>query len=477
MLNKLRKFFASWIFCLLCLLPLVTVEAAAENLRVGVTKDNIRLVINVDKPYSYTEQTLGNRLLINLPTKVQRTERILIRDASVRRAYLEASGTGSRLVIVFAKNVPTHKIFLLKNPQRLVVDFPKSGKTAGKTSSPKPVAASNRIVVGPGLVYTKNKVNMGAGNVNTSVLELAPNSSYKLEFVPGYGKTIQKGILSKITERSGAVAAVNASYFDSDIWVIGNLKINQKFLGMEKTPRTGLVLDAQGGTKIIPDLSYTGMIITGSGRRAAITGLNRMRLADEIIYFNDGYDTDTGTNQYGTEVRVRNGMVVEISTKGRMALNSATYVLSGNGAGANFLNTLQVGDKVELRHDLGNAVANEARSVGSAGPLLVNNGRVQVEAAKEEIASDIAWGRSPRTGVGIRADGTVLLVVADGRSRYSVGMSLTELAQYFVRLKAVTAMNFDGGGSSEMVVNDRIMNNPSDGQERPVRVALGVFRK
>ena len=160
-----------------------------------------------------------------------------------------------------------------------------------------------------------------------------------------------------------------------------------------------------------------------------------------------------------------------------MASNAATYVLSGNGTGADFLNTLQVGDKVEVHHDLGDSIANAAPSVGSAGPLLVNNGRVQVESVSEQIASDIAYGRAPRTGVGIRADGTVLLVVADGRSRYSVGMSLTELARYFVQQKAVTAMNFDGGGSSEMLVKGRIMNNPSDGRERPVRVALGVFRK
>jgi len=79
--------------------------------------------------------------------------------------------------------------------------------------------------------------------------------------------------------------------------------------------------------------------------------------------------------------------------------------------------------------------------------------------------------------VGVRADGTILIVVADGRSDTSVGMSLNELASYFVRLKADRAMNFDGGGSSEMVVNGSIMNEPSDGSERPIRVALGVFQK
>ncbi len=451
------------------LLPLSLGEAAkVENLRSGVTREYTRLVVSMDGAYSFKEEIVGNRLYITLPVKASRTERILVRDSLVRRAYLEPYEEGARLVVVMGKTIPAHKTFLLKNPHRLVVDFPK------KAVAEKATAVPSRINIGKGLVYSKNHVNMGAGNVIAHVLELSPGSAYKLNLAPGYGKTIQKGVLSEIGKRSGAVAAVNASYFDSDIWVIGNLVINNKPLGIEKTPRTALVIDKEGKADILPFLSYSGRVVTSQGSMP-ITGLNRMRLTDDLIYYNDGYDTDTGTNQYGTEVRVRDGMVVEVITKGRMALNSASYVLSGNGTAAAYLNKLLVGDKVELQHDFGHPLANAATSLAGAGPLLVNGGKVEVTAQKEQIASDISWGRSPRTGVGLRSDGTVLLVVVDGRSRYSVGMTLNEFAQYFVRLKANKAMNFDGGGSSEMLVKNSIMNNPSDGRERPIRVALGIF--
>ena len=132
---------------------------------------------------------------------------------------------------------------------------------------------------------------------------------------------------------------------------------------------------------------------------------------------------------------------------------------------------------MSLTQTLGNPEADQAASVGSAGPQLVRDGQVQVTSSAEEIAPDIAQGRAPRTGVGIKKDGTVLILVADGRSRSSAGMTLAEMARYFVQLGADRAMNFDGGGSSEMVVNGKIMNDPSDGSERPIRVALGVFRK
>ena len=56
-------------------------------------------------------------------------------------------------------------------------------------------------------------------------------------------------------------------------------------------------------------------------------------------------------------------------------------------------------------------------------------------------------------------------------------MTLAELAQYFLKLGAVSAVNYDGGGSSEMVINGKIVNKPSDGRERLVSIGLGLFIK
>ena len=85
-------------------------------------------------------------------------------------------------------------------------------------------------------------------------------------------------------------------------------------------------------------------------------------------------------------------------------------------------------------------------------------------------------GRNPRTGVGVTADGKILLVVVDGRQpKWSVGASLHEFARIFRRLGAIHAMNLDGGGSSTMVVNGEVMNRPSDGEERRISTAVLVL--
>ena len=71
----------------------------------------------------------------------------------------------------------------------------------------------------------------------------------------------------------------------------------------------------------------------------------------------------------------------------------------------------------------------------------------------------------------------VLLAVVDGRQQASIGATLTEFAELFVKYGAKEAVNFDGGGSSELVIGGEIQNSPSDGSERAVGSALIVVNK
>lgn len=111
-------------------------------------------------------------------------------------------------------------------------------------------------------------------------------------------------------------------------------------------------------------------------------------------------------------------------------------------------------------------------------PDLVEGGSIVVENCS--YAHDFC-SRHPRSGIGITGDGRILLVTVDGRAKSSVGMTLVGFARLFRYLGAESAMNLDGGGSTTMVVRNRIVNVPSGGYERPVGSALlvlpGVDRK
>lgn len=97
------------------------------------------------------------------------------------------------------------------------------------------------------------------------------------------------------------------------------------------------------------------------------------------------------------------------------------------------------------------------------GPALVENGAVVVD-ANAEVGQ--AMASNPRTAIGIIDDLHYLFVVADGRTDESKGLLLYELAQLMKSYGCKTAYNLDGGGSSTMYFNGRVINNPTtDGHD------------
>lgn len=92
------------------------------------------------------------------------------------------------------------------------------------------------------------------------------------------------------------------------------------------------------------------------------------------------------------------------------------------------------------------------------GPRLIENGAVTVD-ENSEVAR--AMASNPRTAIGIIDNLHYLFVVSDGRTSDSDGLSLCELAWFMQSLGAQTAYNLDGGGSSTMVFNGNLINNPT----------------
>lgn len=108
----------------------------------------------------------------------------------------------------------------------------------------------------------------------------------------------------------------------------------------------------------------------------------------------------------------------------------------------------------------------------SFGPGIVDGGKVVDGIENIEVDTNFGnhsiQGEQPRTGIGVIGTNHLVFVVADGRSEgYSRGVTMTEFAQIFVDLGCTTAYNLDGGGSSAMVFNGKLVNNPlGKGQER-----------
>lgn len=103
-------------------------------------------------------------------------------------------------------------------------------------------------------------------------------------------------------------------------------------------------------------------------------------------------------------------------------------------------------------------VREGAWQVLTFGPALIKNGQVTVSSS-DEVGR--AMTSNPRTAIGQISEGHYLLVVSDGRTKESTGLSLRQLAELMQSLGAQIAYNLDGGGSSTMVFQGRVVNNPT----------------
>jgi len=114
-------------------------------------------------------------------------------------------------------------------------------------------------------------------------------------------------------------------------------------------------------------------------------------------------------------------------------------------------------------------------------PRIIKDGRIVAGDAPtvEGTISRNAEMRHPRTSIGFSRDSSTLyLLTVDGRSENSGGMTLIELATMMRKLGAWQAMNFDGGGSTTMVIDGGLVNKPSDTTgEREVGNVLAVIKK
>ena len=443
---------------------LTTQAAPITNIRNSVSPARVRFVLDSEKPIAYKVEQVGKKLVIKLPESSAKTKDILVGDNIVRSAQMTPTGRNSSQLAINAIKDCHFKVLQYENPHRLVIDVYRI----------ELIKQEKKLA--EGVTYTYIQDEMNGTQIQANLLSISPKAKYELRPFSAAGAYNGRGLLSKEAKRRRLKAAVNASYFDSDGWVIGVNKDKGKFMSIDSTPRSAYV-DTGRERTIVQDVVYNGVLRFKDGE-LAIKGLNRARIGEDVVLFNEYYGPSTKTNQWGREIKIRGNKVIEVSNKGNMKLEPDTVVLSAHGnANKYLLRSIAVGDEVELVQKLNNPIANAAPTVVGGGPLILENGKVHVRSREEYIPNDIARGSAPRTAVGLKKDGTVLVLVVDGRSNTSRGLTLQELATYFLRLGARDAVNLDGGGSSVMVINGDVVNKPSDGRERTVSMALGLFPK
>ncbi|WP_191556310.1 phosphodiester glycosidase family protein [Metabacillus idriensis] len=205
--------------------------------------------------------------------------------------------------------------------------------------------------------------------------------------------------------------------------------------------------------------------------------------SSELIQYSSHFGTNTPSGAGAEAVINSKGIVTEIRDVRGGKIPEGSTVLSGTAENAQWIQAhLEDGEKVKIKKKMfteeGSIPSREGIGIINGGPRLIRDKKIDIPSTAEgfhqpdnpEFFYQFGQRRHPRTAAGVKADGTILLVTIDGRKPgYSVGANFKESAQLLKSLGAVNALNLDGGGSTTMTVNQKLVSTPSDASgERPV---------
>ncbi len=295
---------------------------------------------------------------------------------------------------------------------------------------------------------------------------------------------------SSIATRHGAFAAINAGFFriDGSIFTgdsAGVLVVNNEFYSESYAGRVALMIDNNSArTRVSIEKSHINDFIELNGKTFDV-GRNRERKNDDLVLFSNNFNYTTLTNNNGIEFFIENSKIVKIvDQKGSNKIPRDGYILSASGKMREELMILMpIGTKIihfvkqsSTTNSSEGSLFRSAEDIVSGVPQLIKNGKIEITWEQEKSNKSFIETKHPRTAVAKLKDGKFLMVTVDGRSEESGGISLPDLAAFLLEIGAVDAMNLDGGGSTTMFLDGKIVNKPSDKEgERKVSDAILVF--
>ncbi|HEY9515756.1 MAG TPA: phosphodiester glycosidase family protein, partial [Gemmatimonadaceae bacterium] len=356
-----------------------------------------------------------------------------------------------------------------------------------------------------GVRHTEMRIPSGPWMVH--VVEVAPGAcGVDLHTAKGLDQVIGRERPSEMARRTAiaagrpVLAAVNADFFSfqppgvpegpevsAGRVVKGEGTHREAVTGYElrEQPAFGVGAD---GKPFFADAHLDGWLRIRGDSSAPLPRVNPPAANESVALYNSYRGARTPTDTGVVEVIVRIvraaamagdtavGVILRVDTTADgVDIPSDGVVLAERAhPGAALQLSLQAGDSVWWSLHFRGAPARVKELVGGF-PMLLRDG-VSVLGEIDAMIPGFSVTQHARTVVGLRADGTVLLVAVDGRSADSKGMSLVQLTAFMQALGATDALNLDGGGSTALVLDGRVANHPSDKEgERAVANALLVL--
>jgi Exopolysaccharide biosynthesis protein related to N-acetylglucosamine-1-phosphodiester alpha-N-acetylglucosaminidase len=373
------------------------------------------------------------------------------------------------------------------------------------------VSAQDFRTISDGVEYAEMTRGTKEEPVHAYLLRLDP-LKVRLDVVHAMDAAIGVEKTSSIAARHGAIAAINSGFFRLDESsfagdAAGVLMIDGQLLSESLNNRIAVgVINGKDKTEVeFGHLKSYAVLGFGADGEFVLSGINRERKHDEIILYTPEFNRTTLTVSGGTEIILSEcvadglskkcGKAEVFKGKGSSAIPAEGYVISiGKDALEKSKNILYFAEKqlsnskksetafrinfrIEPLEPAKQNFFSKAEDITNGVSRLVKNGKIEITWQEEKAVRSFAENRHPRTAIAKLKDGKLLLTAVDGRQPgFSVGMTLLELAEFLLEIGAEDAINLDGGGSTTMYLEGKVVNRPSDKEgERRVGDAILVF--
>ena len=309
--------------------------------------------------------------------------------------------------------------------------------------------------------------------VRINVVEIDKKLAKDYEVFPALAsdKLNNKLKISDIAKNTNSIVAINGTFFKPQTGVpLGTLMINQKLYTGPIYDRVAMGIFNEGYDMARITLNAS---LHTNNQIIKIDNFNQPRILSNYVlcYSEDWGNTAPPTPKYGIQVQIKDNYITKITSNSALEIPASGYVIVGP---AEKLQNMKIGDKVQIKI---NTIPKweKVKHIISGGPYLVKEGEVFVDMSAEKLGA--IGGKNPRSAIGYTKDGNLILVAVDGREGRSVGMTLMQLAKFMQSIGCVNAMNLDGGGSTVMFVNGKIVNNPQEKNGISISNALVISKK
>ncbi|MGK7907362.1 MAG: phosphodiester glycosidase family protein [Synechococcus sp.] len=327
------------------------------------------------------------------------------------------------------------------------------------------------------------QAKLGSASVTVSVVELdVTQPGFKLRPFWGASPHQVPGLLDtqSAADREGADIVINGGFFSRITHQpLGGLKVDNTWVSGPILGR-GVMAWTDTGDFFFDRVKFHEILQLSDGSSLLVTDLNsgyfRAGFARYTPVWGTDYTTETDDE---VAIAVVGDRIVDIQTAAeaksltvKIPVNGYLVVARQTDAAAQARN-LRVGQDISLQSQISPEILSLYPHAIGAGPLLLKDGLVVLDAELERFRPPFPTQRAARSAVGLTGDRTLLLVTA-GKGEEDTGITLGEMAVLMQQLGCRNALNLDGGTSSTLYVSDRIVN--FEGRPPRVHNFLGVFR-